>query len=211
MLGFKCDIAKSPHTLLLREGKLRGSQWFREIWDVDDPLDRLSKRCRDATYRWINEAEHASEIVSISRFSNEISNPLDFHVHFTFGLGPTSGTTSFVRLESSILHMLQRVLPLAKSRGTIRVKRQSYGKWSARFEGVQRGEGQTSVFVSGVGLCSINLVNDWIAASAKAREKSEINSASCTRWFFDRWYGTVNDIITQQKTFLQALRRHSSS
>jgi hypothetical protein len=26
MLGFKCDIAKSPHTLLLREGKLRGSQ-----------------------------------------------------------------------------------------------------------------------------------------------------------------------------------------
>jgi hypothetical protein len=57
MLGFEFNITKSPHTLLLRDEKLRGSQGFRETWDADYPLDQLSKRYREARYGWINKDE----------------------------------------------------------------------------------------------------------------------------------------------------------
>jgi hypothetical protein len=55
MLGFVFSIAESPYTLLLREEKLRGSEAFREIWDADYPVDRLSKRRRESRYGWINQ------------------------------------------------------------------------------------------------------------------------------------------------------------
>jgi hypothetical protein len=57
MFVFEFNIAKSRYTVLLWEEKLRGSQEFREIWDAGYPLDRLSKRRREARYGWINQDE----------------------------------------------------------------------------------------------------------------------------------------------------------
>jgi hypothetical protein len=95
MLGFEFNVAKSPYIVLFQEERLRGSHGFREIWDADSPLDELSKRCRDVR----------GGLIRASTFV------IRFIIHFTFGLG----ATSVVKLQSSILHSLQKVLSFGKS------------------------------------------------------------------------------------------------
>jgi hypothetical protein len=58
MLGFEFNISETPYTLLFREEKLRQSHGFREIREVDYPVDKLSKRRREARYGWINQDEN---------------------------------------------------------------------------------------------------------------------------------------------------------
>jgi hypothetical protein len=56
-LGLEFNITQTPYLLLFREDKLRRSQEFQEICEVNDPLDQLFKRHREAQYGWISQDE----------------------------------------------------------------------------------------------------------------------------------------------------------
>jgi hypothetical protein len=56
-IGFTYDIKQNPYGLLFNEEKLRHSLGFVELWERDSPLESLSKRRREAKFRWINKLE----------------------------------------------------------------------------------------------------------------------------------------------------------
>jgi hypothetical protein len=104
---------------------------------------------REARSASINQSSHIRETVIIYLFSNEISKYLGLDIRFTFGLGTTFAMTSFVKLESSLLHLLRKVLSLGKIRALIRLMRYSDGGRCVRLSrGRPKGEGYTSGLVT---------------------------------------------------------------
>jgi hypothetical protein len=57
MTGFSFNINTEPYTLAFEEEKLRQSGGFREIWDLNFPLENMSARRRRSKFGWINEEE----------------------------------------------------------------------------------------------------------------------------------------------------------
>jgi hypothetical protein len=66
MHGFEITLMKTLYVSLLREEKLRQSQGFRDIWDADYPIDKLSETGRKAQYRLTKARRLNKSFVHIS-------------------------------------------------------------------------------------------------------------------------------------------------
>jgi hypothetical protein len=55
--GFDFDTRTEPHRLVFHEEKLRKTPAFPEIWSLDFPLEKLSRRHQAVKFEWINQIE----------------------------------------------------------------------------------------------------------------------------------------------------------
>jgi hypothetical protein len=55
--GFVFDPRSEPYRLVFHEEKFRKTPTFQEIWSVDFPLEKLSRRRQVVKFGWINQVE----------------------------------------------------------------------------------------------------------------------------------------------------------
>jgi hypothetical protein len=55
--GFEFDTRAEPYRLVFHEEKLRKTRAFQEIWSLDFPREKLSRRHQAAKFGWINQVE----------------------------------------------------------------------------------------------------------------------------------------------------------
>jgi hypothetical protein len=53
--GFEFDASVDPYRIRFDDEKSRRSPAFREIWNLDFPLEKLSIRRQNARVGWINQ------------------------------------------------------------------------------------------------------------------------------------------------------------
>jgi hypothetical protein len=55
--GFEFEVGAEPYRLRFDEAKLRANPALRDIWSLDFPLEKLSRRRQNARFGWINKPE----------------------------------------------------------------------------------------------------------------------------------------------------------
>jgi hypothetical protein len=54
-IGLRYGIDTSPYVLLFEEHVLRQSPGFTSLWQIDYPLEKLSRRRRNIPFGWVNK------------------------------------------------------------------------------------------------------------------------------------------------------------
>jgi hypothetical protein len=55
--GFEFDPSAELYRLVFHEEKLRKTPALQEIWSIDSPLEKLSRRRQIAKFGWIKQGE----------------------------------------------------------------------------------------------------------------------------------------------------------
>lgn len=56
-IGVEFDVTQTPYRVIFHPEKLQESKGFKELWDIDFPLDALSTRRRRSPFGWLNKPE----------------------------------------------------------------------------------------------------------------------------------------------------------